>query len=86
MPDEQDQAQAEEREESDAKELLQGYVNRHLCDRARNAVFYTPGLTLSNFLSRAVELGLSEAEGRYGGHFPQRPEKHKRLPPGPRAG
>lgn len=43
-----------------------------LLDRARDACFYEPGLTMSDLVARAVKSEITKLEKRRGEPFPQR--------------
>jgi hypothetical protein len=43
-----------------------------LIDRAKNAVFWTPGLTLADLAIDGIELSLAKVERKNGGPFPRR--------------
>jgi hypothetical protein len=48
------------------------FLSPDLQERARNAAFWSPGLTLADLTERAFQLALEEVEGNNGGTFPQR--------------
>ena len=48
------------------------HVRAGLVERARNAVYWTPGLTLAGLVDRGVELALTDEENRRGSPFPGR--------------
>ena len=52
-----------------------------LLERVRNAVFWTPGMTLTQFYSEAVEILLQQMEKERGEEFPQRTSDVKRGRP-----
>jgi hypothetical protein len=56
-------------------------LSASLVDRVRNAVYWTPGLTLARFAEEALAAALRAAEAERGGPFPPRSSD---LPPGPR--
>lgn len=56
-------------------------LSASLVDRVRNAVYWTPGLTLARFAEEALAAALRAAEAEHGGPFPPR---SRQLPPGPR--
>jgi len=48
-----------------------------LTERLRNAVYWTPGLTLAGLAEQALEAELSKLEKKNGEPFAERPEKLK---------
>ncbi len=59
------------------KERLTVHISVPLIDRAKNAVFWTPGLTLADLGERALEVLVSELEKENGGPFAMRPHELK---------
>lgn len=68
-----------EREGRRRRTRLTVYVPPHLAERARDAVFWTPELTLSALVAEALERRLRDLERERGGPFPPRTA---RLRPG----
>jgi hypothetical protein len=60
-----------------AKQRLTIHVPVKLIDRIKNAVYYTPGLTMSDFADTAFEKAISLLEERNGGPFQQRTQELK---------
>lgn len=54
------------------KERLTVHLPVDVIDRARNAVFWTPGLTLAGLAERAFLEALEKLERSHGGPFPTR--------------
>ena len=54
------------------KERATLYLPKGLMNRARNTVFFTPGLSLSALTARALEAEVAKREKQHGGPFPQR--------------
>lgn len=48
------------------------FLSAELQERARNAAFWAPGLSLAGLTERAFSLALEELERTNGGPFPQR--------------
>ena len=48
------------------------HVRSRLVERARNAVYWTPGLTLAELVERGLELALRNEEERRGSPFADR--------------
>ena len=59
------------------KQRLTIHVPIKLIDRIKNAVYYTPGLTMSDFADTAFEKAISLLEERNGGPFQQRTQDLK---------
>ena len=59
------------------KQRLTIHVPVKLIDRIKNAVYYTPGLTMSDFADTAFEKAISLLEERNGGPFQQRTQELK---------
>jgi hypothetical protein len=57
-----------------SKQRLTLNLDGDLIDRARNAVFWTPGLTLSGLAERALQEAIEKLERGRGDAFPQRSE------------
>ena len=62
------------------KDTLKASIPPDLANRVRNAVYFTPGLTLSALTAEALLPALRRLERAHGGRFPQRP--NQRLPAG----
>ena len=60
-----------------AKERLTVHISVPLIERAKNAVFWTPGLTLADLGERALETLVSELEKQNGRPFEPRPHELK---------
>jgi hypothetical protein len=60
-----------------SKERLTIHVSVPLIDRAKNAVYWTPGLTLADLGERALEALVSELEKQNGKPFEARPHELK---------
>jgi hypothetical protein len=60
-----------------AKQRLTIHVSAKLIDRIKNAVYYTPGLTMSDFADTAFDKAISLLEERNGGPFQQRTQELK---------
>ena len=59
------------------KQRLTVHIPVPLIERAKNAVFWTPGLTLADLGERALESLVSELEKQNGGPFDVRPHELK---------
>lgn len=59
------------------RERLTAQIPREIIERARNAVYWTPGLTLAGLTEIAIEKLLDELEEKQGKPFPQRPTELK---------
>lgn len=59
------------------KERLTIHISVPLIERAKNAVFWTPGLTLADLGERALEALVTELEKENGGPFQARPHELK---------
>ena len=59
------------------KQRLTVHIPVPLIERAKNAVFWTPGLTLADLGERALESLVSELEKQNGGPFEVRPHELK---------
>jgi hypothetical protein len=59
------------------KQRLTIHVPVNLIDRIKNAVYYTPGLTMSDFADTAFEKAISLLEEHNGGPFQQRTQELK---------
>lgn len=57
------------------KERLTVHVPNDLVDRTKNAVYWTPGLTLARLAERALSAELDRLENENGGPFPARAEE-----------
>ncbi len=57
------------------KERLTVHVPAELSDRAKNAVYWTPGLTLARLAERALTAEVEMLEAERGGSFPERAEE-----------
>lgn len=60
---------------SGAKERLTVHLPKPLIDRVKNAVYWTPGLTLASLGQRALEAEIDRMEQERGEPYPQRPEE-----------
>ena len=60
-----------------AKERLTIHIPVPLIERTKNAVFWTPGLTLADLGERALEALVAELERQNGGPFQNRPHELK---------
>lgn len=72
VPDEATQVPEEPR---GRKERLTVHVPAGLSDRAKNAVYWTPGLTLARLAELALSAQLERLEAERGGPFPERAEE-----------
>jgi hypothetical protein len=54
------------------RERLTVKLPRSLIDRLRNAVYWTPGLTMTGFLAKCIASGVAGLEKDRGDQFPQR--------------
>jgi len=54
------------------KERLTVHLTAELINRVRNAVYWTPGLTLSTLAEKALERAVNDLEEQRGEPFPQR--------------
>lgn len=72
IPDEADRVPEESR---GRKERLTVHVPAGLSDRAKNAVYWTPGLTLARLAERALGAELDRLENENEGLFPARAEE-----------
>ena len=57
------------------KQRLTVHVPVHLIDRLKNAVYWTPGLTLAGLAEDAFDRALKSLEKEQGGPFPQRDQE-----------
>lgn len=55
-----------------ARQRFTVFLSPALQERARNAVYWSPGLSLGDLSERAFSLALDEVEAGNGGPFPQR--------------
>ncbi len=62
---------------SGGKERLTVHLRGEVIERARNAVFWTPGLTLAGLAESAFLKALEKLEKENGGPFPPRKENLK---------
>lgn len=62
-------------EVSPAKERLTVHLPKPLIDRVKNAVYWTPGLTLASLGQRALEAEVERMEQERGEMFPQRADE-----------
>ncbi len=62
------------REKSDGPRMVRLTVNlpSHLVEQMRDAVYWTPGLTLAWMIARAVRASLADLEAIHQGPFPRR--------------
>lgn len=60
-----------------SKERLTVHISVPLIERAKNAVFWTPGLTLADLGERALEALVSDLEKQNGRPFEPRPHELK---------
>jgi hypothetical protein len=60
-----------------SKERLTVHLSQELINRIRNAVYWTPGLTLADLGEDAFTRVVAEREKQRGGAFPQRKEELK---------
>lgn len=56
------------------KERLTVKIRRELIEQLRNAVYYTPGLTITSFIEACISENLAKMEKRRGSAFPERTE------------
>lgn len=54
---------------------LQAYVPEELLNRARDAVYWTPGVTLTSFVVQALEHEITRLEKERGDPFPTRKQQ-----------
>ena len=57
------------------KERLTVHIPVNLIDRVKNAVYWTPGLTLARLAEKALGKEMEELEKEKGGPFPPRQEE-----------
>lgn len=57
---------------SSLKERMTIQISKDTIERAKNAVYWTPGLTIAQLTEEALNLVLNEMEKERGGSFPQR--------------
>lgn len=55
-----------------SKTRITFYISQDMIERAKNAVFWTPGMTLSSLAEKALEEKIDELEKQRGESFPQR--------------
>lgn len=65
--------------EADNKERIQVYIDAGVVERAKRAVFWTPGLTLTALVEEALAREVDRREAERGEPFP---ERRGRLTPG----
>jgi post-segregation antitoxin (ccd killing protein) len=56
-----------------ARQNLTVQIDSEIIERARDAVFHTPGLTLAGLVQSAFEEALRKLENKRGEPFPKRP-------------
>jgi hypothetical protein len=56
----------------DVREPITFRISKDVSDRLRNAVFWTPGLTMADLAERGVLRELERVEKEHGGPFPAR--------------
>lgn len=71
----QQQQQGSKREQDSKKERLTVHISPELISRARNAVFWTPGLTLASLAEEAIAVAIDRMEEERGEPFPERAGK-----------
>lgn len=54
------------------RERLTVKLPRNVIDQLRDAVYWTPGLTITGFIARCITHGVSEMEDTRGEKFPRR--------------
>lgn len=59
---------------SEKRERLTVKLRTEIIDRLRNAVFYTPGLTINGFIEKCIVSIVGEMEKERGAEFPERTE------------
>lgn len=59
---------------------VQGYIDAQVLDRARDAAFWTPGVSLSALIEQGLRSEIARLEAERGGRFPRR---RGPLTPGP---
>ncbi len=67
----------QEKIERPAKQRITLHISTELVDRVKNAVYWTPGLTVAGFAEEAFTDAIDAFEKERGEPFPQR--KHRRL-------
>lgn len=55
-----------------AKTRITFYISQTMVERAKNAVYWTPGMTLSSLAEKALESAILAMEEERGEAFPQR--------------
>jgi len=63
------------------KTSLTIHIAEETTERTKNAVFWTPGLTLSRFVEDALVNALDSLEEKSGKPFPERPTSLKKVGP-----
>lgn len=58
----------------EARERLTVKLRAEIINRLRNAVFYTPGLTINGFIENCIVSVVGEMEKKRGSAFPERTE------------
>ena len=48
------------------------YLTRDIVEKAKDAAFWTPGLTLSGLVEQALDTAIGRLESERGGEFPPR--------------
>lgn len=59
------------------KQRITVQLSSDLLNRLKNAVYWTPGLTITSFMEDSLEKNLTLFEKRNDGEFEQRPEELK---------
>jgi len=59
------------------KQRLTVLINTEVLNRLRNAVFWTPGLTMTGVVEKSISDAIESLEQRRGSEFPQRSEELK---------
>lgn len=68
-------------DDSHVRERVTLHLSRGLLDRVRNAVYWTPGLTMADLAEEALSRYLALLEEERGGAFPPRASELKRGRP-----
>ena len=74
---EEEQLQPQKKARSPKKQRITVQISENVIERVKNAVYWTPGVTLASLAEEAFAKAVDQLEKKKGSSFPQRKEELK---------
>ena len=81
LVEKEEEATPQNIEALNAKKRITISIDSGLLERVKNAVYWTPGLTLTGLAEGALDTAITELERKRGNEFPERKDELKRGRP-----